>query len=277
MNHPIFRLHIPPLSLFFRTFHNDDQHLAAAAPHQSRYAPNTTFSVSFIFTDIFSYIFLITRRNDDPYTLSLIIPLLHSLRTRSLGRDKNAVSKLPHSRLASLSSPSCSYQSISMSSLFFPLSCALLSSRSPGIRVCGTAVHNVPSVSCPLRAHVSMGSDPLKVEIKVRPQYVGDPCAFFCPGLIGHSACLRKTEARNGGPSLISGDNHRRSLRHVRSSEPILRQLARASRFRCFPHRIRPPQCHQCKHSGEADHLLRPDECVCQVIRHAQDLCRRAQ
>jgi hypothetical protein len=88
-NHTASRLHSPPPflsfpSLLLRTLGNDDQHLAAAARH--RYAPNSIFSVFFfIFTDIF----LMTRRSDDPYTLSLTTPLLLPyLRTRLFSRDK---------------------------------------------------------------------------------------------------------------------------------------------------------------------------------------------
>ncbi len=45
------------------------------------------------------------------------------------------------------------------------------------------------------------------------------------------------------------------------------------ARSGCFRHRTRPPHATSVNISGEADHLLRPDECVCQVIRHAPKTC----
>jgi hypothetical protein len=94
-SHTHSRPHSPPpflfpfifiFSLFFHTLGNDDLHLAAPVRHQYTFC-SVLSSFSFIFTDIFLTIFLSIPRNDEPYTLSLTIPLAPYHRSGFLSRD----------------------------------------------------------------------------------------------------------------------------------------------------------------------------------------------
>jgi hypothetical protein len=133
-----------------------------------------------------------------------------------------------------------------------------------------------------------MESNPLKVEVEFRPQYVGDPCAVILLRLGQPFSVFEQDRGaeRRSVFTVINGDNHRYnnfkpmylSLRHMRLSEPLTGSwradtgvLVLDGFEMDIEHGLL--NAASVNISGEADHLLGPDERVCQVVRRGAKTC----
>ena len=123
-----------------------------------------------------------------------------------------------------------------------------------------------------------MCGDPLKVEVKFRPQCVGDPCAVLLLRLREPFSIFKQDRGAEGRSVFKRGVSFTRMWLPSQSRKPLTSSWRADSGVFVLDgfemnikHGLLDATCVHV--SSEADHLLCPDERMCQVVCHGAKAC----